>query len=63
MKYAQSEILHVTKMISLELKILYLMRNKMDPLGDTACKANEIDRNENTSCEVKKNGLKGKYFM
>ena len=46
-----------------DMKILQVRWNKMEPISNTACKTYEIARNENTSCDLKKNFFNLKYFM
>ena len=52
-KLNQLEILHVREMIFLELKIFHVRLNKIEKIGNTSCKKNEIAGNENTSINLK----------
>ena len=47
----------------LEMKILRVSLDEMDPVASTSCKTNEMVRYENTSCKLKENGSSVKYFM
>ena len=61
--WPECEVPHVRQPKSLEAKILHVSWNEIERIWNTSCKRNDMARNENTSCKMKRNGWNRKYFM
>ena len=63
MKFNKTDVLDVTQMKWLDMKIPQVRYTEISRVGSTSYMSNEMARNGNTSCKRKWNGLNAKYFM